>query len=257
MSPLGYVSGLPDYDITQYSVSYTISRTPGPNEVYKTSEQIINELINFSNSNMLYLNGTKVVSSLSHQQDFRTNETSDIINQTKWNVYTKVLLDARKDPRIRILLPQEVYNLRHPSGVCGNNLTEVGEECDDGNLINGDGCSAECKIEGFFSVKVCDWQNCNAAAASVSMDDSEPSCRDKLNANGFKGTYFLMDTDGFNNPDWNLWNSIYSEGHELGTHTQSHTCNSVSESQFILELSTNKQDILDNINHYSKSIKLI
>ncbi|MBM3228534.1 DUF4215 domain-containing protein [Candidatus Pacearchaeota archaeon] len=31
--------------------------------------------------------------------------------------------------------------------VCGNGLLETGEECDDGNLINGDGCSAQCKIE--------------------------------------------------------------------------------------------------------------
>lgn len=31
--------------------------------------------------------------------------------------------------------------------VCGNNLAETGEECDDGNLINGDGCSASCQNE--------------------------------------------------------------------------------------------------------------
>ncbi|MFH1376205.1 MAG: NosD domain-containing protein [Candidatus Woesearchaeota archaeon] len=32
--------------------------------------------------------------------------------------------------------------------VCGNGELEEGEECDDGNLINGDGCSADCMIEG-------------------------------------------------------------------------------------------------------------
>ena len=31
--------------------------------------------------------------------------------------------------------------------VCGNGAKETGEECDDGNLENGDGCSANCKIE--------------------------------------------------------------------------------------------------------------
>jgi len=31
------------------------------------------------------------------------------------------------------------------SPVCGNNLIERGEECDDGNLISGDGCEADCK----------------------------------------------------------------------------------------------------------------
>jgi cysteine-rich repeat protein len=32
-------------------------------------------------------------------------------------------------------------------GGCGNGLTESGEECDDGNVVAGDGCSPECKIE--------------------------------------------------------------------------------------------------------------
>ena len=30
---------------------------------------------------------------------------------------------------------------------CGNGQVQVGEECDDGNTIGGDGCSSECKIE--------------------------------------------------------------------------------------------------------------
>lgn len=37
--------------------------------------------------------------------------------------------------------------------VCGNNRTEFGEQCDDGNLINGDGCSSLCieEINNFTS----------------------------------------------------------------------------------------------------------
>lgn len=31
--------------------------------------------------------------------------------------------------------------------VCGNNATEPGETCDDGNVSAGDGCSATCKVE--------------------------------------------------------------------------------------------------------------
>lgn len=33
-------------------------------------------------------------------------------------------------------------------GVCGNNIIDTGETCDDGNLVNGDGCSASCESEG-------------------------------------------------------------------------------------------------------------
>jgi cysteine-rich repeat protein len=32
--------------------------------------------------------------------------------------------------------------------VCGNNFPENGEECDDGNVVNGDGCSSTCTLEG-------------------------------------------------------------------------------------------------------------
>jgi len=34
-----------------------------------------------------------------------------------------------------------------PTPVCGNGLKESGEQCDDGNLANGDGCSSRCILE--------------------------------------------------------------------------------------------------------------
>lgn len=30
---------------------------------------------------------------------------------------------------------------------CGDGTTDFGEECDDGNLVNGDGCSSQCTLE--------------------------------------------------------------------------------------------------------------
>ncbi len=51
--------------------------------------------------------------------------------------------------------------IEKPKGpVCGNGLLEAGEQCDDGNTISGDGCSATCKIENKPPV-------CLTAAASV------------------------------------------------------------------------------------------
>jgi F-type H+-transporting ATPase subunit b len=36
---------------------------------------------------------------------------------------------------------------RAPGPVCGNGIVEPGEECDDGNTIDGDGCSSKCQRE--------------------------------------------------------------------------------------------------------------
>ena len=36
--------------------------------------------------------------------------------------------------------------------VCGNGVVDAGEDCDDGNLVNGDGCSTTCQAEVAFSV---------------------------------------------------------------------------------------------------------
>ena len=37
--------------------------------------------------------------------------------------------------------------MNYAQAVCGNALLETGEECDDGNAVSGDGCSAACKLE--------------------------------------------------------------------------------------------------------------
>jgi cysteine-rich repeat protein len=31
--------------------------------------------------------------------------------------------------------------------LCGNHVLDFGEECDDGNTVSGDGCSADCRLE--------------------------------------------------------------------------------------------------------------
>ena len=46
------------------------------------------------------------------------------------------------------LLPTYKYDFKTEtcSNFCGNNITDEGEECDDGNLVDGDGCSSLCKV---------------------------------------------------------------------------------------------------------------
>ncbi len=43
-----------------------------------------------------------------------------------------------------VLLELEVYH----EPFCGDGAIDLGEVCDDGNLLDGDGCSAVCKLEG-------------------------------------------------------------------------------------------------------------
>ena len=40
-----------------------------------------------------------------------------------------------------------VVGIGAPGPVCGNGVLETGEQCDDGNVIDGDGCSAACQTE--------------------------------------------------------------------------------------------------------------
>jgi len=39
--------------------------------------------------------------------------------------------------------------------ICGNNIKELSEQCDDGNTVNGDGCSATCQYEGIAGPSSC------------------------------------------------------------------------------------------------------
>ena len=43
-----------------------------------------------------------------------------------------------------------------PPPPCGNGILNAGEECDDGNFVDGDGCSKECKIEGGALLRMLD-----------------------------------------------------------------------------------------------------
>ena len=51
-----------------------------------------------------------------------------------------------------VLISNQVYAPSHIDGgtfanICGDGVLDPGEQCDDGNLLDGDGCSAICEVE--------------------------------------------------------------------------------------------------------------
>jgi virginiamycin B lyase len=64
-----------------------------------------------------------------------------------------------------------------PDAACGNHRLEPGEECDDGNLADCDGCSARCRIEtGCGDGAVCDGEECDDGN-TTDCDGCSATCR--------------------------------------------------------------------------------
>ncbi len=43
------------------------------------------------------------------------------------------------------------------AGVCGDGVLDAGEGCDDGNTVDGDGCSSKCRVEATASTSGSLW----------------------------------------------------------------------------------------------------
>ncbi len=68
------------------------------------------------------------------------------------------------------------------NNLCGNNVIDLGEDCDDNNTVSGDGCSSNCKFEGrvcgdgiiFATNENCDDDNSNNDDGCSSTCEIEP-----------------------------------------------------------------------------------
>lgn len=83
---------------------------------------------------------------------------------------------------------------------CGNNVIEPGEVCDDGNLVNGDGCDANCKPTGcgngvITAGEVCDDGN------GISGDGCDANCKPTGCGNGIVTTGETCDDGNLVNGD--------------------------------------------------------
>jgi len=70
--------------------------------------------------------------------DNTTKQTMERINDGVWQTSSSVGGSPKEEN-----LPPTLS----PDGICGDGELDDGEECDDGNEINGDGCSSECMTE--------------------------------------------------------------------------------------------------------------
>jgi hypothetical protein len=94
------------------------------------------------------------------------------------------------------------------------------------------------------SPEICKWKNCHRGAVSVSVDDYFTSCMGNLEANGYRGTYFLSDTNTYEDSLWQKYDLAFRNGHELGTHTQSHFCIDMGAQTFVQDINNNIDDIV-------------
>lgn len=88
-----------------------------------------------------------------------------------------------------------------PSGcvsVCGNGIVEDGEMCDDGNSVNGDGCSVTCEIDTGACCSVCRGGVVGDTSASCAQSSSSKDCFSRsmmpevhcIGGGGKYGSYF-------------------------------------------------------------------
>ena len=109
----------------------------------------------------------KVDSNILSEYDKLINEyhpkTLDLdISNLQCNTYHTISINVTSDGNECNLsdnyASREIYvncEIEPPTPACGNHITEGTEQCDDGNLVNGDGCSAICQLEQIPPTPAC------------------------------------------------------------------------------------------------------
>jgi cysteine-rich repeat protein len=122
-----------------------------------------------------------------------------------WGVYPFFGLD-------RVLLSDEqngLYVVDATALVCGNGALDYVEECDDGNVASGDGCSATCVIEGVDS-------------DGDGVDNVDDACR-----------YSILDpTVVIDNCDSQVGNALLSDGCTISDEIEECAANATTHGEF-------------------------
>lgn len=169
------------FDSMQYGVSFATNGDAGKETVFHSPEEMIKQLKEFDledKSMLITINGKKVIPIWVHQQDFEDKNIESKLDEAKWATYSNTIMKLKADPDIAFVTPEQVYNLRHNSKsqpICGNGIKEESEECDDKNLVNGDGCSNQCRKEALPDPNpnyICEYAS-KASATSENILGSE------------------------------------------------------------------------------------
>ncbi|MDO8623692.1 MAG: DUF4215 domain-containing protein [archaeon] len=139
--------------------------------------------------------------------------------------------------------------------ICGNKKIEVGEECDDGNLNNKDGCSSQCKLESCMeqSGYVCETEKI-CSATTLKTNNLTQVCCNKICSTPLKtncSNCGLMCTKDDCN---SILESCYFEGGWSNTCT---SCSSITCDEYKTQTDCNDDNCLKGCEWSSASGKCI
>lgn len=126
----------------------------------------------------------------------RRNSTSGVV--TFLEVHRDPLIDPPNDvlplPSALAVSPGADHLYATGSGatvfaidVCGNGTRGVDEQCDDGNLVGGDGCSATCNLELCGAVPSAGCRDTALLGAQLAITNTSPDKKDQLQFKWSKG----------------------------------------------------------------------
>lgn len=159
--------GNENYTASSHDVlSYNIMKGNGTVYVYLNHQR---NNVSIYNGSSIYLNATLQAGNglirMYNNGTLINNGTSPLSNLTEFINTTQYNISAFYDGNENYTSGYETWFVSvTPIPVCGNSIVESGEQCDDGNLDDGDGCSSTCQTETTST-------SCFVAGTKISMAD--------------------------------------------------------------------------------------
>ncbi|MBN2095305.1 MAG: DUF4215 domain-containing protein [Candidatus Aenigmarchaeota archaeon] len=133
---LGPVESTANTDMYQYAVSFTQDGSAGRNTTFKTSDEIIAQVLSYDRADlpMVKINGKKVIPLYVHQPDFEHPENNSVVDEEKWKIYTETIERLYNNPNVTFITPSDAWALRHPvcipTGFSEKECNWIDDDCD-------------------------------------------------------------------------------------------------------------------------------